>query len=285
MPFTVACAQIAPQKAKVSANLDKIAELIIQASGEGADLVVFPETSTTGYFLEGGVIEGALTSEQLLAEITRRVKLTKPVDALIGFYQSESGNLYNAAAYIELAPNLNKLVHVYKKFFLPTYGVFDEERFVSRGHDLGVFQTRLGKIGLLICEDIWHSILPTLTAAAGAEVILVPSASPARGFSGEEIGNLCHYRKMVTSVSEEHGVFCVNCQLTGFEGGKGMVGGSSISDPTGKIIAKGPVQEEYLLLANIDLEQVTIARAALPLISDLQSAWQDIRRLVCEIDV
>jgi len=176
------------------------------------------------------------------------------------------------------------LVHVYKKFFLPTYGVFDEERFVSRGHDLGVFETRFGKMGVLICEDIWHSILPTLAATAGAEVILVPSASPARGFSGEEIGNLCHYKKMITAVSEEHGVYCVNCQLTGFEGGKGFVGGSSVSDPGGQIIAKGPVGEEFLLLASIDLELVTIARAALPLISDLQSAWQDIRRLVCEIE-
>lgn len=283
MPFTVACAQIAPQKAQVAANLDKIADLIIQASNEGADLVVFAEASTTGYFLEGGVIEGALNSDELVNQLSKRVKTTQPVDALIGFYQSEGGNLYNSAAYIQFNPT--KLIHVYKKFFLPTYGVFDEERFVSRGHDLGVFQTRLGKMGVLICEDIWHSILPTLTAAVGAEVILVPSASPARDFSGEQIGNLCHYRNMITSVSEEHGVFCVNCQLTGFEGGKGMVGGSAVSNPSGKIIAQGPVQEEYMLLAPIDLDQVTIARAALPLISDLQSAWQDIRRLVCEMDV
>src|SRR2546423_6167663 len=238
MAFTVACAQIAPQKAQVAANLDKIAELIIQASNEDADLVVFPETATTGYFLEGGVIESALTSEQLVSELSQRLKekLKRRADALVGFYQSEGGNLYNAAAYMEFEPA--RLIHVYKKFFLPTYGVFDEERFVSRGHDLGVFETRLGKMGVLICEDIWHSILPTLTATAGAEVILVPSASPARGFSGEEIGNLCHYKKMITAVSEEHGVYFVNCQLTGFEGGKGFVGGSNVSDPSRQVIAQ-----------------------------------------------
>lgn len=278
---------MAPEKARLRENLDKIGDLTVQASGEGADLVVFPEASTTGYFLEGGVVENALESEQLLAEVAKRVegKLSGPVDALIGFYQRRQGNLYNAAAYVQLGAQENRLVHVYQKFFLPTYGVFDEERFVSRGHDLGVFQSRFGILAVLICEDVWHSILPSLCAVAGAQALLVPSASPARGFEGPEIANLEHYRKMLSAVSEEHGVYCVNCQLTGFEGGKGLVGGSSVSEPSGRIIAKGPIGEEYLLLAPIDLDQVVIARAGLPLISDLQSAWQDLRRLVCSIDV
>jgi predicted amidohydrolase len=284
MAFTIACAQIAPDKAQVDTNLDKIAKSILQAAEEGADLVVFPEASTTGYFLEGGVLESAISADHLISEVSKRVeKLTKPVDVLIGFYQTDRGNLYNAAAYLQLGKQDNRILHVYQKFFLPTYGVFDEERFVSRGHNLGVFETRFGTIGILICEDVWHSILPTLCAAAGAQIILVPSASPARGFTGSQITNLEHYERMISAVSEEHGVYCVNCQLTGFEGGKGLVGGSSISNPMGEIVARGPVGEEYLLLAEIDPEKVTIARASQPLISDLQSAWQDIRRLVGEI--
>jgi len=287
MAFTVACAQFAPEKAQVEANLDKIAELIVQASGEGADLVVFPEASTTGYFLEGGVVESAISASDLLAGLVRRLegKLDRAVDALVGFYQSEKSNLFNASGYLQLGNQNKKIVNVYQKFFLPTYGVFDEERFVSRGHDLGVFDTRLGRMGVLICEDVWHSVLPTLTAVAGAQVILIPSASPARDFTGCHIGNLEHYERMISMVSEEHGVFCVNCQLCGFEGGKGLVGGSSVSDPMGEIIGRGPVGEEYLLLAPIDLYRVTIARAGQPLLSDLQSAWQDIRRLVVQIEV
>lgn len=285
MAWSVACAQFAPRKADVPSNLDRIAELVIQASGEGAELVVFPEAATSGYFLEGGVLECALSGEELRDGLCARLKgqLNKPVDALVGFYQSEGGNLYNSAAYLEFGAADSALRHVYKKFFLPTYGVFDEERFVSRGREIAVFDTRLGKLGVLICEDIWHSILPTLAAVAGAQVLLVPSASPARGFSGAQIGNLEHYERMMGSISEEHGVYCVNCQLTGFEGGKGLSGGSSVSDPKGKIIARGPNGEEFLLLASIDLDQITIARAGLPLISDLQSAWEDIRKLVCEI--
>jgi predicted amidohydrolase len=286
MPFTVACAQIAPAKAEVERNLDTIAEAIIQASSEGAELVVFPETSTTGYFLEGGVLEASLTADSLFEKLESRLKgkLQRPCDALVGFYQSDRGNLYNSAAYLEFGTPSGRLLHVYQKFFLPTYGVFDEERFVSRGHQLGVFDSRLGRFGILICEDVWHSILPALCAVAGAQAILVPSASPARGFSGTSIENLERYCRMTRAVSEEHGVFSINCQLVGFEGGKGFIGGSSVTDPTGRVLASGPVGEEHLLLAPVDLDLVTVARASLPLISDLQSAWQDIKRVVASLD-
>lgn len=277
MAFTVGAAQFTPKKADVGANLDRIAEILEQASSEGAELVVFPETIVSGYFLEGGVLESALTGEELLQELAKRV--SKPIDALVGFYETSGGNLYNSAAYVELG-GAPRLVHVYRKFFLPTYGVFDEERFVSRGHDLGVFDTRLGRVAVLICEDIWHSILSAIAAAHGAQIVLVPSASPARGFSGEQIGNLERYARMLKAVSDEHGVYCINSHLCGFEGGKGFVGGSSITDPFGTVLAQAPVLEDHLALADVDLEMVEIARAQLPLTSDLQSAWGDIQRIV-----
>ncbi|MCC7228917.1 MAG: hypothetical protein IT203_00880 [Fimbriimonadaceae bacterium] len=286
MAFKVACAQFAPRKAAVSFNLDRIAEIVLQAQEESADLVVLPETSTSGYFLEGGVLESALSSDQLMAELSRRLsgRIHRPIDLMVGFYQNAEGNLHNAAAYFELMEHGPRLVHVYRKFFLPTYGVFDEERFVSRGRELGVFDTRFGKLAMLICEDIWHSILPALCAAAGAQMILVPSASPGRGFSGETVGNLDRYHRLMTAVSEEHGIFCANCHLCGFEGGKGFVGGSMVTDPFGKLIAQSPVMDEHMLLADIDLDLVAIARAQSPLISDLQTAWSDVRRIVGELD-
>jgi N-carbamoylputrescine amidase len=301
MPFTVACAQIAPIKADVDANLDKIAECILQAATEGADLVVFPETSTAGYFLEGGVLESSLTEEQLCEGLSRRLVagarcrvpdagsqgaklsggLDKPIDAVVGFYQQKDGNLYNAAAYIEFKPQPH-LLTTYRKFFLPTYGLFDEERFVSRGRELAVFDTRFGKIALLICEDAWHSILPTLCAKKGAQLIIVPAASPGRGFSAEYVENLDRYARLMKAIDEEHGIYCVNCQLCGFEGGKGFVGGSMVVDPFGKLIAQGPLNEEHILLAQVDLDLVQVARVQTPLISDLQSAWGDIKRIVDE---
>lgn len=286
MAFQVACAQFAPKKAQVRANIQRIAELVLQASQEGCDLVVFPEAATSGYFLEGGVLESALESEQLLDAVCSHLsELQRPMDAFVGFYEVSRGNLYNSAAYLQLGSQEHKVVHVYRKFFLPTYGVFDEERFVSRGHELGVFDTRLGRMGALICEDIWHSVLPMLNAVAGAQMLLVPSASPARGFSGTTIDNLDRYERMIRAVTEEHGVYCANSQLIGFEGGKGFIGGSSVTDPMGRLLARGPVGEEHLVVAPVDFDFVTIARTALPLISDLQTAWSDIKRLASEIDV
>jgi predicted amidohydrolase len=278
--FTVACAQIAPQKAEVPANLDKIAECIRRAADEGADLVVFPETATTGYFLEGGVLESSLTDEQLCLELEQRlVGLDRDIDAVIGFVQRKEGNLYNSAAYLTIRPK-PQIVASYQKFFLPTYGLFDEERFVSRGRDLAVVETRFGKIALLICEDAWHSIMPTLCALHGAQIIVVIAASPARGFADVHIDNLDRYARLMVAMAEEHGVFAINCQLCGFEGGKGFVGGSMVVDPFGNMLAQGPLNEEFILMCSCDTDLVQIARAQTPLISDLQSAWGDIRRLV-----
>lgn len=279
MTFTVGTAQFTPKKAQVAANLDRIAEFIDLGAREGVDLMVFPETITSAYFLEGGVLDSAITSDELLREVVKRS--SPNMDVLIGFYEKHDDHLYNSAAYLELGSN-PRIVHVYRKFFLPTYGVFDEERFVARGHELGVFTSRLGRMGILICEDVWHSILPSLCAVRGAQVILVPSASPARGFQGESVGNLERYGRMLRSVCDEHGVYCVNAQLCGFEGGKGFVGGSSVVDPFGKVLVQAPLLEDYLAIAPVDLDQIAIARAQLPLTADLQGAWADIQRIVSE---
>ena len=283
MRFTVACAQIAPVKAEVDRNLDTIAAAILQASGEGADLVVLPETSTSGYFLEGGVLESSLSPGELQTQLASRlVELSRPVDVLVGFYENEAGNLYNACAYIAFEPGKSNLIGVYRKFFLPTYGVFDEDRFVGRGRNLGVFSTRFGKLGVLVCEDVWHSVMPTLTALSGAQVILVPAASPGRGFNGETVENLDRYQRLLRAVAEEHGVWCVNCQLCGFEGGKGFVGGSMVIDPLGAVVAQSPILEPHLLISEVDTDMITLARSQSPLLPDLQNAWADIRRIANE---
>jgi N-carbamoylputrescine amidase len=284
MAFVVACAQFAPEKAEVEKNLDKIAEIILQAQGEGVELLLLPETSTSGYFLEGGVLESSLSGDEVVSKLGERLagKIERQLDVVLGFYENSEGTLYNSAAYVEFSSSGARLAGVYRKFFLPTYGVFDEERFVTRGRDVCVLDTRLGKDAILICEDAWHGILPTLCAIRGAQILLVPAASPARGFGGDDIANHDRYRRLFRAISEEHGVYCVNAQLCGFEGGKGFIGGSMIVDPYGEIIASAPLAEEAMVVGSIDAEMVTITRAHSPLIADLQSAWEDIRRLVAE---
>ena len=270
-------------KGKIRQNLDSIAEIIRQCSSEVIDLVLFPESSTTGYFLEGGTLELAMTCSDLQGELNRRIgPLKHPVDVVIGYFEVHEGNLYNSASCFSFGSEPSTL-GTYRKFFLPSYGVFDEERFVGRGSELGVIETRFGKVGILICEDVWHSVLPMLCAVSGARILLVPSASPGRGFSGDMIGNLERYDRMLRAVCEEHGVFALNCQLCGFEGGKGFVGGSSIVSPMGEVLARSPVSDPHLLVSEVDLDMIEIARSHTPLISDLQSAWSDIQGLVAQI--
>ena len=282
MPFRVACGQFAPYKADVDRNLERITEIILQAQDEQVDLLAFPEACTTGYFMEGGVLEASLTIDGLIERIEALVegKITRSMDVVLGFYQNMGGNLYNSAAYLELHAEGVIAQGVYQKFFLPTYGVFDEDRFVSRGRDLQIFPTRLGRMALLVCEDVWHGIMPTLCAVNGAKVLVVPAASPARGFGGSDIDNHDRYKRLFRAISEEHGIFCVNCQLTGFEGGKGFIGGSMVVDPMGRVIGEAPIGEEHLLVTEIDLDLIAIARSQNPLIQDLQSAWEEVRRLV-----
>ena len=282
MTFRIACAQFAPTKARVDENLDQIAEIVIQARDEGADLVLLPEAATSGYFLEGGVLESALTQEALAGQLWKRLqgKIDRPIDVALGFYQSLDGILYNAAGYLEFTPEGTRIVGVYQKFFLPTYGVFDEERFVSRGRDLGVFDTRFGRIAMLVCEDVWHGVMPTLCAVNGAQVLLVPAASPARGFGGPGIENHDRYRRLFQAISEEHGLFCASAQLVGFEGGKGFIGGSMVVDPFGSLLAEAPVGAGAMLVADLDIDLVGVARAQSPLLSDLRGQWEEVRRLV-----
>lgn len=286
MAFKVACAQFAPFKAEVDRNLDSIAEIVLQARNEGADLILLPEAATSGYFLEGGVLESSLTDHQLVDGLWRRLgkELDRELDVLLGFYENHAGTLYNSSAYIEFSPAGARLVGLYRKFFLPTYGVFDEERFVSRGRELGIFNTRFGKVAVLICEDVWHGFLPTLCAVNGAQLLLVPAASPGRGFSGADIENHDRYRRLFRGISEEHGIYCACAQLCGFEGGKGFIGGSMVVDPFGRVIAEAPIADGALLLADVDPDLVAISRSQSPLLSDLQSAWEDVRRLVSKSD-
>src|SRR5512135_1737984 len=103
MPFTLASIQFAPEKGRVSANLDKIADLARQAVDQDADLCLFPEAAVSGYFLEGGTSEHSLTGDGLLDELTKRLNgLPRPVDVALGFYEKNGGQPYNSAAYVQV---------------------------------------------------------------------------------------------------------------------------------------------------------------------------------------
>jgi predicted amidohydrolase len=270
--FTAAAVQIAPSKANYGHNLDRVAEAALKAQEAGADLVVFPEASTTGYFLEGGVGELAVPISQLADDLSSRLSgLPGFLDVVVGFFESDDGHIYNSAAHLSLTSSSVEVLHVHRKFFLPTYGVFDEERFVSRGRDVSTYETRFGRFGLLICEDVWHSVAPMIAALKGATVLVAIAASPARGFGEKVPANVDTYHRLLKAISEEHGVFVINSMLVGFEGGKGFIGGSVVCNPLGAVISEGPIGEEYTMIAEIDMDLIDIARKKSPLLADLVS--------------
>ena len=166
---------------------------------------------------------------------------------------------------------------MHRKLFLPTYGVFDEERFLSRGRHLGVFPTPFGTAAILICEDAWHAIMPTIAALKGARLIVIPSASPGRGLGGGGmLESVERWRTLAQMTASEHGVYVVYAGLTGFEGGKGMSGGSCIVSPRGEVLEALDELAVAILRASLDPAEVDLARAALPLLGDLAAVLPDL---------
>jgi len=142
---------------------------------------------------------------------------------------------------------------------------------VSEGHQVAAFDTRYGRVAMLICEDAWHSISGTIAALDGAQVVFVVSASPARGVAAARPANVEHWQDLLYRIADEHGVFGVLAQLVGFEGGKGFPGGSLVIGPRGNILVAGPLWGEALISATIDLDELPIARADQPLLADLET--------------
>ncbi len=297
MKLNLAVCQFRPVKAEPEASLAEIEKVFrrVRRLEPRPRLLLLPETALTGYFLEGGVREHATTPERLLESLNRRYTNADddaagdgadsgaddgagdddsvPLDVAIGFFELYRDRVYNSAMYARLGAD-PEVLHVHRKVFLPTYGVFQEERFVDAGHTVRAFDTAWGRAAILICEDVFHSLSATLAALDGAQLILVPSASPARGFApGPGVpGNVSQWDRVLRTVAEEHGVFVAAAQILGFEGGKGFPGGSVVYSPRGEAIARAPLWEETLLTVQMDIREISAARVEQPLLSDLERA-------------
>jgi NAD+ synthetase len=275
----LAIAQMRPLKGAYRENLHQLGALLREVGSwpEPPELVVTPESALTGYFLEGGVRELALPAAQLFDDLTAQHAASgaPPLDIAIGFYEIHRNQLYNSSMYASLGGGDAGIRHIHRKVFLPTYGVFDEERFVEPGRSVQAFDTRWGRAAMLICEDVWHSLTPTIAALDGAQLIIVPSATPARGIgpgNGESRpANLDRWERLARSIAEEHWVYVVVTQLVGFEGGKGFAGGSVLSGPRGELLAEGPIFEPAIIASTLDFDEITRARADQPLLSDLEA--------------
>lgn len=277
-PLRISLEQLKPLKGDVAGNLSRVRERIRSQAGQ-ADVVVFPETVLSGYFLEGGVAEAARSIDDVIAGLGAPDRGAP--DVVLGFYERWRRRLYNSVVYLEPEEDGYRSRHVHRKMFLPTYGVFDEARFVEPGTEIRAFDTRFGRLGMLICEDAWHSTPGTILALDGAEVVFIVSASPARDFTPSAAGrpqNLADWDRIAPQLAVEHGVFCVVSQLVGSEGGKLFAGGSAAFGPDGSELARGPLFDEASATAILDPRAIDRVRAATPLLSDLEQMLPNLRR-------
>ena len=273
--------QFQPRKGDYLGNLQRFEQLFgtLVNVAIRPDIIAFSETVLTGYFVEGGVRDVALPAATFAADLNRafRDQCTGRVDVVAGFYELHENSYFNSAMYVTLGDEEPVIAHVHRKVFLPTYGLFDEERFVEHGLGVHAFDTRWGRAAILICEDVWHALTATAAALDGAQIIFVPSASPARGVwpqpDEETRGPASTHRweRLARDRAEEHGVFVAVIQLTGSEGGKAFPGGSVVAGPDGDVRARAPLWEEAAISVTLDLGDITRARASSPLLADLRT--------------
>ena len=291
--LTIALAQFQPRKGDFAANLARVGSLLARADtiSPRPDVLHFAETALTGYFVEGGTRDlaraaGTVAQEMdavYRASVPHAVAARRTLDVVIGFYERWQSTLYNSVLYATLGGVGEPVIHhVHRKMFLPTYGLFDEERFVERGHDVRAFDTPWGRAALLVCEDAWHSLPGIVAALDGAQIIFLSSAAPARGAWPRGDGTPgpasgARWDRVLRSMAEEHGVFLSYVNLVGTEGGKAFWGGSMLIGPTGDVRLRAPLFEDTLLPATIDLGDLARARADAPLLADLRTALPDLR--------
>ncbi|MBM4194998.1 MAG: NAD+ synthase [Gemmatimonadetes bacterium] len=284
----LALAQFRPDKGNVEANVRRIGEIVAQAAAldPAPHVVQFAETVLSGYFVEGGVRETAVRASDLAQRLAKSYAAgggNRPIDVVLGFYEELDGTLHNSAAYLALdGAGGARVVHLHRKNFLPTYGLFDEERFVERGFGFRAFDTRWGRAAILVCEDAWHSLSGTIAALDGAQMIFVVAAAPARGMHDRRSiegapATVARWDRLVLDIAEEHGVFCSLANLVGSEGGKVFPGASVVMGPRGTVCARAPLWDEALVTADLELADIGRARTDAPMLSDLKVALPTLR--------
>ncbi|MBI3416692.1 MAG: NAD+ synthase [Verrucomicrobia bacterium] len=254
MPLRLALAQINTTVGDLAGNRAKIIARLNDARAAGVDLVVFPELAITGYPPEDLLLKPDFVraASQSLNEI---VSATRGLTAIIGCVHVED-DLFNAAA----IAHDGQLVGLYKKQFLPNYGVFDENRYFGAGQQKQVFSRNGSVFGVSVCEDIWYPNGPYEGQAAlgGAELLINLSASP------YHLGKGVTRERMIAARASDNTAFVAYCNLVGGQDELIFDGQSLICGPQGELLARGKQFEEDFIIADLDFRQVFRARLSDP---------------------
>ncbi len=283
-PLRIALAQLAPQLGQLEANLERHRDLLRDARGRGAGLVVFPELGLTGYLLQdlAGEVAMRLDDPRLAALAS---ETAGGGSAVVSFVE-ESGDhrVFIAAALMEDG----EIRHVHRKVFLPTYGQFDERRFFAAGDTLRTAPSRLGVgIGVAVCEDFWHLQTPQLLALDGAQLLINVSSSPGRDLAARNevgLGTATSWRTLMRTYAQLTTSFVVFVNRVGVDESMTFWGGSEVIGPSGEAVFSAPFFDDDLYLVDVNLEDVRRERIALPLLRDerLELQARELGRIIAE---
>lgn len=268
MKFKIALPQFAPRLGDVNANLGHILALIEQCRSQNADLVVLPELALTGYYLKDFTPDVAVRPSLDDPRFAPLIHASRDMDIAVGFVEEdERHRYYIASAYL----SQQRVVHVHRKIYLPTYRLFDDGRFFAPGKTMRAFDTRFGRMAMLICEDAWHLSSPYVVWQDGADFLIDLSASPGYGVSlRSEVANATTVKTFLHTYAEVLTMFVVFSNRVGNEDGISFWGGSCIIAPDGETMASAPHFEDALIVAEVDTDALRRARLRLPILRDEQ---------------
>jgi NAD+ synthase (glutamine-hydrolysing) len=244
-PFRLALAQINVTVGDLPGNRDKIVDTIRCAEEMGAEMVAFPELALTGYPPEDLLLKPSFISDNLEA-LQDIAKNTGDIVALVGCVDRHD-DIFNAAAVLYRG----QVVNIYHKQFLPTYGVFDEDRYFRPGQEAPVLRLGGVVLGVNICEDIWYAVGPTnAQALAGAELIVNINASP---FADQKPA---FRKKMLATRAADNLAIIAYVNMVGGQDELVFDGSSLVFDPSGELLCQGRAFEEDLLIVDLDVAGV-----------------------------
>ena len=259
--FKVALAQITCKRGDKKGNIRKIEDNVVRARKQGAELVIFPELSVTGYVLRDQIYELAETipgqSTDILEKLAGKTG-THIVFGLPELSDKTQATIYNAAVLVGPDGFIGK----YRKMYLPTHSVFEEKRYFRPGYQTAVFETELGKIGLIICYDIFFPEVSRLTRLKGARLIICISASP--------VTRRTFFETLTTARAIENTSFLAYVNLVGIENGLQFWGGSRLIGPNGKVVAKTKYDKEDLMIGEVDYSDIKPIETFVPILKDLR---------------
>ncbi len=250
--------QMSSVLADPAANLARIARAQADGGREGVDVVLTPELSMTGYDVRDSVHTLAV------AELEDPFPaLAEGPEVVVGTIEHDARFIpYNAALHLRGG----RVLHRHRKVHLPTYGMFEEGRFFGRGERVRAYDAGGGwRVGMLVCEDLWHPALAYLLAADGAHVILVQSAAAGRGAwaggaAGGRWASRAAWEHLCCSAAAAYGLYVVLANRVGVEGSSVFAGGSFVVAPGGEIIARADDMAEDRFTVELSLDAVAAAR-------------------------